>query len=363
MTTPHQFATLQGSEAEADELVVCGWDEVFILHLKREHRQTPAKVWSWKAQDRTDLPAHSRELFKTTDECKPVRGGGVLITSSTSGVALAERETGNVLFHAVVPNAHSAELLPAGRAVVASSGAEEGNRLVVFNLNGPPEPVCTDEMSWAHGVVWDAQREVLWALGRDELRAYELRDWASPDPSLSRVATFDLPDPGGHDLSPVPHTPLLVVTAQEHVYQFDRDERRFAPHPLLGNVPCVKGVSVHPASGQIAYVQAEGEHWWAETIRFLEPEGVLHEPDAHFYKARWDAAAQEEPEGAGRVSRKQAPSFTVSSRRRSPPMLRARRRLSARPRPTPGAELAASRADLRNGRNRFGASFRNTPGP
>jgi len=274
-----------------DELVVCGWDEVFILDLNRGQRQTPAKVWSWKAQDRADIPARSRELFRTTDECRPVRGGGILITSSTDGVALVERETGSVLFRAVVPNAHSADLLPEGRVVVASSGAEEGNRLVVFDLNGPPEPVCADAMSWAHGVVWDAQRELLWALGRDELRAYELRDWASRGPSMSRVAAFDLPDPGGHDLSPVPDTSLLVVTTQEHVYDFDRDERRFAPHPLLGNVPCVKSVSVHPVSGQIAYVRAEGKHWWAETIRFLEPEDVFHVPGAHFYKARWGAAA------------------------------------------------------------------------
>ena len=48
---------------------------------------------------------------------------------------------------------------------------------------------------------------------------------------------------------------------------------------------------------------------------------------------------------------------------RSPPSARARRRLSARPRPTPVADCAASWADLENGRNKRRIARGGKPGP
>ena len=47
----------------------------------------PRKVFSWKAQDRPELPAAFKNKFKTTDECKPVAGNRILITASSDGVA------------------------------------------------------------------------------------------------------------------------------------------------------------------------------------------------------------------------------------------------------------------------------------
>jgi len=51
----------------------------------------------------------------------------------------------------------------------------------------------------------------------------------------------------------------------------------------------------------------------------------------------------------GSVSTKHAPPLTRRSRHKSPPMLRLSLRHKASPRPTPGAEWAASWADLLNG--------------
>ena len=266
----------------AGELIVCGWDEVFILRPPGRE-----KVWSWKAKD--TIPEAAGQ-FRTTDECKPVNGGeSILITSSTDGIALVERATGDVGFWTSVPNAHSAELLPCGRLAVASSGAEGGNRLLVFDLDRPEEALFTDELPWAHGVVWDARRERVWALGADELREYELRDWSSDAPSLVRSATFRLPAAGGHDLQPVPKTPLLSVTVNSGAFLFDRDELQFVSHPELGHAPGVKSISVNPLTGRTAFVQADGEHWWADGIRFLDPHGALRTPGGHCYKARWNA--------------------------------------------------------------------------
>ena len=172
----------------------------------------------------------------------------------------------------------------------ASSVAEDGNRLLCFDLDGPGEPFYSDGMVSAHGLVWDPERAVLWALGFDALRTYRLEGWNTQRPALVCEVTLELPDTGGHDLQAVPGTSELIVTTSRNVWCFDRDGQRFALHPLLGQEGHVKGVSVNPDTGRIAYVQAEGDHWWAERIHFLEPQGVLHVPGEHFYKTRWNSA-------------------------------------------------------------------------
>lgn len=150
-------------EARCEELFVCGWDEVFVLELSGE---SPRKTWSWRANLRPELPERYRDLFKTTDECKPLeKGRKVLISSSGGGVALVERPSGRVLWYGYVGNAHSIELLPLGRVAVAGSTHEDGNRMAVFDLTKPAEQLFAHELYSGHGVVWDDERGLLWGLG------------------------------------------------------------------------------------------------------------------------------------------------------------------------------------------------------
>jgi len=273
----------------AGELILCGWDEVFILDLSASE-SNPPRVWSWRAKDRPELPEHMKDRFRTTDECKPVGNGDrILITSSAGGVALVERASGRAVFWATAPNAHSAELLPGERVAVAASHKENGDRLILFDVHTPEREVWSDELSWGHGVVWDAGRQIVWALSNHDLRAYRLKDWESDSPSLARLFAVDLPETGGHDLYPVPGTPQLSVTTASHCWLFDRDARSFRLHPSLSEKPGVKSICVNPSTRQTAYVQAEGENWWAERVHFLGPEGLLHLPGEHLYKARWNA--------------------------------------------------------------------------
>ncbi len=63
--------------ADALELVVCGWDEVFILRLGASSDAKPQGVWTWRAKGRADLPQEFHGLFNSTDECRPkARTGG-----------------------------------------------------------------------------------------------------------------------------------------------------------------------------------------------------------------------------------------------------------------------------------------------
>ena len=215
-------------EMKMQELIVCGWDEVFILDTSHRKNGLPQKIWSWKAKDRIELPEYMRSRFGTTDECKPVNGGNnILITSSGGGVALIERESGEVVFYAGTPNAHSADLLPGGRVVVAASHASGGDRLIIYDLYKSDRELHSDELPWGHGVVWDETRQILWALSDEDIRSYRLENWDTPHPSLLKTFSIKLPDTSGHDMIPVGDSAFLAVSTWKHCWLFDRDRREF----------------------------------------------------------------------------------------------------------------------------------------
>jgi len=273
--------------AEA-ELVVCGWDEVFILALGGGPAPAHRKVWSWRAADSPEIPADMHALFRTTDDCKPVDGGHrILISSSGGGVALVDRETRRAPFFARVTNAHSIEMLPGGRIAAAASvsTAGTGNRLVIFDAATGKE-LASDELRSGHGAVWDDERRVLWALGGDVLRAYTVGAPGGPA-RLDRTFEIALPSEGGHDLVAIPNSPQLFVSTVRNCFLFDRERRQLSPHDTLGDRRNIKSYSIHPRTGRVVYIQAEGANWWAEHLHFQRPDGTLRLSGEHLYKARW----------------------------------------------------------------------------
>jgi hypothetical protein len=286
--TLHSAPVLPGGE-----LIVCGWDELYILDVSRDR---PEKVWSWRAADRPELPPAMRSKFKSIDECKPVDGGSrILITASSDGVAIIERKTGKATFYASVVNAHSIELLPRARVIVAASHRADapGDRLVLFDEAAFDKELFHTELSWPHGAVWDAERQLLWSISETDVVAYRLVAWDTAAPSLSKAFSCPMPDTSGHDLNAVPGTPLLSLSTGRHCWLFDRDSRKFSPHPEIGDRAGVKGIHTNPATGQIVWVLSEGGNWWSDKLRFLRPEGILQLPGERIYKARWL------PRGAG----------------------------------------------------------------
>ena len=49
--------TTTKAQSNWQELIVCGWDEVFILDMSDSQNDRPRKVWSWQAKDRLELPS------------------------------------------------------------------------------------------------------------------------------------------------------------------------------------------------------------------------------------------------------------------------------------------------------------------
>jgi len=278
-----------GATAADRELIVTGGDEVYVLDLANPAQ--PVKVFSWKAAGRPDVPAQLQPKFRTTDDGKAVGSGRILITSSSGAVALVERPTGRTLFWARCSNAHSAELLPGGRIVVASSVHENGgSRLVLFDVKHSDQELASVPLYSAHGVVWDARRQLLWALGGNYLEAYTLADWETAAPSLKKTGSWALPSQGGHELAPADSTnSRLVVSAINGAWLFDCQRKLFEPHPLFAAMPNLKSASLHPETGEWAYTLADSPEWWTATIRFTGPVATVVRPGERLYKVRWAA--------------------------------------------------------------------------
>ena len=273
------------SHAKSTELVVCGGNEVYIIDSTSTD-SPPKKLWTWKAADRPEIPEDVRRRFGSTADCKPVRGGRqILIVSSGGGVALVDRQSGKPESWAVVPYAHSADILPNGRIVVAASTSAT---LAVLDKESPGKMLCKADLVSAHGVVWDRQRHILWALGDREIRSYRLRRWYSDAPRLELSGTYPLPEGGGHDLYPVPGTSLLSVSAWSRCFLFDMEAHEIRPHDLLPKAYSVKSLDLNADTGQLAYVRAEAPNWWSDDIHLLDPLGTVTLPGERIYKARWN---------------------------------------------------------------------------
>jgi hypothetical protein len=278
---------LCGARLLAQEVVVCGADELFTLDLAPP---APRKVWSWRARDRPELPEGMRRKFQTIAECKPTEDGRrLLIASSSHGAAVIDRATGRVEFHATAMNGHSIELLPGNRVVIAAShvATGPGDRLSVYDLDRPDVALFHVDTPWPHAVVWDADRQLLWADSQRDVVAYRLTDWRSATPRLTPEVVVPLPDVNGHDMMPVPDSPQLILATAAHTWLLDRDTRRFTKHPLLGDVGKVKSAHVDPTSKRLLWIQGNGTTWWSDTLRFADPAAAVVLPGEKVYKVRW----------------------------------------------------------------------------
>ena len=249
----------------------------------------PHISWTWHVEEAFDLPVEYRNtFFNHLDECKAVdQGRKFLLTSSAGGVALLEKASKQILFYAHVANAHSAELLPNDRIVIAASTHEQGNRLELYDLKQSEKPLFKDSLYSGHGVVWDGDKQLLYALGYDELRAYSLLDWNTDRPKIQRRKSWKIPGVSGHDLAPVPGDKnQLLLTEHESVWIFDKTTFDFTPFDPLADKKDVKALSLHPVSGRIAYIQADTS-WWSEQVYLLDPQRRISFPGIRLYKVRW----------------------------------------------------------------------------
>jgi hypothetical protein len=118
--------------------------------------------------------------FDNVDECKPSDDGKrILVCASSCGFAVVDVATTNAVAAGCVnlpgkcANLHSICELPDGNLVVAGSQA---GGLMIVDIKSKPfsgsSHVTTNAYRGAHGVLWDAKRNCLWATGEKPLTRF-----------------------------------------------------------------------------------------------------------------------------------------------------------------------------------------------
>lgn len=266
-----------------DAIIVCGDSKVLIVEFPEQGDTIPYIVWSWDAQLANDLPFEYRtRKFNSIDDCKSTNNGEQLMISSSSGaIAVVNIEDKKVIFIADVPNAHSIEMIPGNKIIAAASTAPEGNRLMLFDINQPPNLLDTDSLYSAHGVVWDNRRNVLFALGYDVLREYKV----DHNNKLVMNDEWKIPGISGHDLSISQDGDNLFITERTGAWIFNIENHSFSKIEQFPDAENIKSINQN-INYQYVYTVAE-ESWWTYQVKFFNSSGYLSFPNLRVYKARF----------------------------------------------------------------------------
>lgn len=206
---------------------------------------------------------------------------------------------------AAANNPHSIELIPCGVIAIASS---TGGEVRFFTTDKSVSNTYSAKMSLedAHGVLWDDEKQVLWAIGRTVLTAYKVELGSDGKVTVSEESSLrvTIPSDHAHDLAPVyGNTDELWITTGSHVYRFSKSSKTFstdyAGHESLDR-GAIKGVGNFP-DGSIVYIYPDGAYksWTSRSAFFLRnADGAMFDETlvsktGHFYKIRvWDARYQ-----------------------------------------------------------------------
>jgi hypothetical protein len=278
------YATIS-CDIKPHEIIACGDDQVIVIDSKASDSTDVKILWRWRVSEVKDLPDAYQKLLIPTDECKPVDGNKkILITSSGGGVVLVDRKSKKSLFYAHSPMAHSAEILPDERVVIALSTHKEGNSIEVYDLKASEKVIFKDSLYSGHGVVWMKKTESLFALGYNELRRYSLKNWNSDKPELQLEEKWLLPDSGGHDLVSFSDT-RLIITTTKNVWVFNIAAKEFSPFEPLKQMSNIKSVNYNESAEELIYTKGEIS-WWTHNIYCRNPDKTLVIPGINIYKVR-----------------------------------------------------------------------------
>ncbi|MFI6879245.1 DUF6528 family protein [Streptomyces sp. NPDC050400] len=252
-----------------------------------------------------DLVPDDSWVYPSEAKVRRHRGRTYVLTTASFGfVAAVEVPSGRRYWGAALGpgddlfNPHTAEILPDGNVAVAcSTGALV--RLYAASLGPHAERYTEVGLKGAHGLHWDGARRLLWAMGDDELVAYEVAG-TRVRPALVRRSAVALPvatpgkSAGGHDLFPVAGRPgRMWVTTSASVFQYDIAAGAFvqdfagADEIVRKSVKCVGN---DPWTGRVVTTVPEkglGETWWTTTVSVHRPPGAYKLVNGGIYKARW----------------------------------------------------------------------------
>ncbi|MER8184655.1 DUF6528 family protein [Kitasatospora sp. NPDC094015] len=252
-------------------------------------------VRSWSA-DRDPGLADLSPGFSWTNpseaRSRVLRGRRYLLATASGGLAVVVEDATDRVYWATdtgLANPHGLDLLPDGNVAVAAS---TGGWIRLYTASRGPrsDRFAAYPLAGAHGVHWDPQRRLLWALGSTELTALRVGGTAAA-PTLSAVRSTPLPSAGGHDLSPVLASPgRYWVSTETALWEYDPDADRFAPVRLSGGGRGIKSIGDAPGTGRVLTASPEPGNactWCTTVLALHRPDGSRVLTGTRLYKARW----------------------------------------------------------------------------
>lgn len=253
--------------SHATTLIVCG--DTYISAVQpdlipdgEDYQQ--GIIWDFDTRDICYQLGLSPSDMDHLDDCKPIDGNTrILATSSHHWAVIINYATKEVEFWAKqCANAHSAEVLPGNKLVVACS--DPCDQLQLYDRSRPNELLQSISLPSAHGVVWNEKRQRLYAIGKKKLGIYRLEDADTDTPRLVEEASVTTPKTGTHDLTVVDENTLCVSGRDSNL--FDIDTREFTLLTQFSGRTAIKSVNYNIATNEIWYTDStdpEGSYAWS----------------------------------------------------------------------------------------------------
>jgi hypothetical protein len=265
--------------------------QCIVIAEQAQHRiviadlSSGAVIWEWKPENSNVQPAHVKWFSNPSDAKMVYNNDYVLMNASGGGVALIRVADKKTVFYAYAGgNTHSAELLPDGNIVSASS---TGNYLMLFKTDTLhyPDGVYTKKVpiDFGHNVVWDATRQKLWSAARNHMHAFRY-NFNCNAPDLVPDTVFALPGEEAHDLFPVYGENNLWLTNTTHVYKFDVVTTQLKEADVLQ--ANIKSISSAGAGHPTILIRPK-ESWWTDEVLDAEGRRLFIRKGWKIYKARW----------------------------------------------------------------------------
>ncbi|MFK7692465.1 DUF6528 family protein [Paenibacillus sp. HJGM_3] len=249
-----------------------------------------ALKWSWQPTADNGFDGLNRMWGLPTDakvRTNEVWGGQWMVFTDSSGLAgIIPYPQGDAKKWglAVGDNPHSAELLPNGNiAIAASTGGWV--RVYASSQGSSADKYAQYAMPGAHAVLWDPQRQVLWAAGDDALVSLRVAG-SDAAPALEEAERIALPTKHAHAVEPVYGNPdRLWVASGSQVYQYVKSTKSFdSAYPgreaisrvgvkSIGNQPSGEVVETVPDMAKKPPGGCKANNWCTETVDRFRPEG------------------------------------------------------------------------------------------
>lgn len=222
-TVDSELSTTAITAVTPQEMIICDQKNARIIIVDIANGN--AITWEWKATATyAMIRSGAQGWFSNLSDAKLVYNGRyVLATASGGGVALINVSTKKAIWYDYAGgNTHSAELLPNGNVVTAST---TGGYLMIFTVDSyindesaQTAPIAFEDV---HNVVWDHARQQLYAAGKNKLKVFTYNG-SCGSPKLTLKASYTMPEGNAHDLFPVyGSTTDLWLTNSGHIYRFN----------------------------------------------------------------------------------------------------------------------------------------------